>query len=513
MTARECTRPARPAPESAGLRRGARLLCLLALCATCTRAQRPGTPGETATCPGDAPVAGEARDAPPHPIAEAARNPSEDAATFATGDADDVADAPPPEQTAGLEIGLRLAARRAGTMALHPLVDGTVLIAAGPEVVVAAKDGPLVREPRFLVGLVDPGGVADSWQPAALGGRWPDEVYLVDASLFGAAEAPPLVYRLRPTAWEQLPNEDDPVCWEYAGFAPWVDETLLARRRWRPLHPACCDEEPDRAAELEALRRTPRTFEVIAGRTEQPPPQLGDWKLDAFDAAPSGEVVATSGETILCWKDGQPQPTVHPAPALAPDDLEPHGRGLGVRVVGARAWVFGGRTFSTDDVITGRGYLAACDGEGWRRVTIPFDGEIYNLWESTQGTVWVATTAGLWRARPEADALRWERIAVPVIRFPFARWEAFNPGWGGPVAVRSADDGTDEGVWMPRVQDVVAFADDDVWVLVRQDQHVGDHWTIHAVLHNRDHGSPLTLPNIYALWGQVRSANGLSVEY
>ncbi len=513
MTARENRRASRPATGSGRLRRAARLLLLLAFCSTCTRGARHGTRGETATAAVDASVAAPARDVPPSSAAEVEEEEVEDAATFATGDADEASDAPPPDQTAGLEIGLRLAARRAGTMALHPLVDGTVLLAAGPEVVVAAKDGPLAREPRFLVGLVDPGGVVDSWQPSALGGRWPDEVYLVDASLFGALEAPPLVYRLRPTAWEQLPNEDDPVCWDFAGFAPWVDGTLLARRRWRPLHPACCDEEPDREAEREALRRTPRTFEVIAGRTEQPPPQLGDWKLDAFDAAPSGEVVATSGETILCWKAGQPQPTVHPAPDLDPDDLELHGRGLGVRVVGARAWVFGGRTFSTDEVLTGRGYLAAYDGAGWRRVAVPFAGEIHKLWESAQGTVWVATTAGLWRARPEADVLRWERIAVPVIRFPVAPWKAFNAGWGGPVAVRPADDGTDEGVWMPRVEDVVAFADDDVWVLVRQDQHVGDHWTIHAVLHNRDHGSPLQLPDIYALWGQVRTANGLPVEY
>ena len=466
------------------------------------------------TSDGAAPVAAAPRDVPPSPAGEAGEEVADDAVTSPTGELGEEPDAPPPERTEGLEIGLRLAARRAGTMALHPLVDGTLLLAAGAEVVVAARDGPLVREPRFLAGLVDPGGIADSWQPAVLGGRWPDEVYLVDASRFGAAEAPPLVYRLRPTAWEPLANVDDLVCWEYLGFAPWVDGTLLTRRRWRPVHPACCDEEPDRETELEAARRTPRTFEVVAGHTEQPPPQLSDWKLDAFDAAPSGEVVATSGETLLVWEPGRQQPTVQPAPALEPGDLERYGPGLGVRVVSARrAWVFGGRSFRTDEVLTGRGYLAGYDGEGWRREAVPFDGEIFNLWESAEGTVWVATTAGLWRGRPAADELRWERIALPVIRFPFAHWEAFNPGWGGPLAVQPAGDGSDEGVWLPWVEDVVAFADDDVWVLVRQDQHVGDHWTIHAVLHGRDHGPPLTLPNIYALWGQVRAANGLPVEY
>lgn len=202
--------------------------------------------------------------------------------------------------------GLHVIARAGTRFQLHPLVDGTLLVSVGPWVMRLDEQGELVPDPTMLRGIasirpwIGPGDDAftgiEAWGPVALGGRWPDAVYLsLDlVSGFRSEGGRPAVYRYSPSGWVPLDARAKHYSYYPVDLHAWIDGSILAQRAYQPRYPGedrwqGDDDGPtaSQSAAVERAIRAAKKLVVIRGTPKAP--EL-DTPVLRFDSRPSGEI-------------------------------------------------------------------------------------------------------------------------------------------------------------------------------------------------------------------------------
>ncbi len=358
----------------------------------------------------------------------------------------------------------------------------SLFVTANAEPIRIPDEGPLVREPRLVAGIDDPGqmGMLD-WRTTALGGRWPDGLHMTVESDGERWSARPGVYRFDGNAWRRIANMKDGLAWMYTGFAPWTDGATLALRGWVSADREGEDEgewdEADAAAfERKLQRAAPRGFEVIGGRGKGP--QFGALAVSAFASLPTGDVVAIAGAESLHWAPGAATPKTH-----AIDGAVPSGPELQMN--------------AADDVwMADSGGLRRFDGKAWTQVDTPRGTNVNGIATTADGRTWLVHGDRYEYSADENDLYvregegEWREVALPQIEFPSDARPRFD--YYGTHDLEPAD-ATQVGAKQPLVAMDVRAHRGELWIVARGPSlanYEGHRW---ALLHTKDRGTVLEL--------------------
>ena len=348
-------------------------------------------------------------------------------------------------------------------LGLHPLLDGTLMISAGPRLLRVDPAGTIDDGPALLAGIELPfpdahkhGALAlieilnerGGWTALQVGGTWPGATFL---TLEAGRQRPDDVYRWASDRWARTQPGRAALSMHPRTIRAWKDRSLLA---WRELYApaldldAQCSSCPPELYETPAYKRAEREvlatkqLVVLAGPAKGPP--IAGQKIAAFEALPSGEVflaLADGGSLFVLPAAGGEAITLPP----------PAGTGV-VQLHGLLAR-------AADDVIgfgtrDGKAYLQRYDGATITAIDVPAcEPGLASL--SIAGTTWWATCAdppprsydelnsqrgpsSLWR---RDGAAAWQQVAladgiaarVVVARGPEDVWLAAHGDQGGTV--------------------------------------------------------------------------------
>jgi len=382
--------------------------------------------------------------------------------------------------------GLHVIARSDTSLQLHPLIDGTLLVSAGPLVLRVDARGELVHDLSMLTGLetIRPGmGAEDdafegvmAWGPVALGGRWPDAVYLsLDVeSGFRSEGGRPVVYRHNGNGWAKLGTRSTHYEHYPAELHPWIEGSILTRREYMPYFKGQEQWEGDeggatarQVAVVQKAIADAKKLVVIRGTPKAPDVAT---TVVAFDSRESGEIFAVTGET--------PPTLVRLDAAGARHTVALPGTDLEVRGVTSdgtdRAWVFG----TTQPGDKEQPWLVRVEGE---RATV------------VEGPP--CSAKGLASFVVLESGAQWascgERPDAPLIYAEHELWQrSANGAWTRPRLPPAVES--------PR--QVVALGDDDVWV-VASDEHGA------VLLHSRPRAKLLELPSLATIGRQMLEWN------
>ncbi len=386
-----------------------------------------------------------------------------------------VAPAPAPAAAVAATIAFHPVVTSGEWLGLHPLLDGSLMISAGPRLLRVDPAGTIDEGPALLAGIELPlrdAGPPEldmqmdvinhhgGWTALQVGGTWPGATFL---TLVTGSYPPGDVYRWAGDRWAlQKPGRGRVLTWPHTVRA-WRDRSLLA---WREVFvPALdlsgqCSDCPQELYETPAFKQGERDqagarqLAVIAGPAKAPP--LAGKEIAAFDALPGGEVFVAlaTGSLLVLPAAGEPITVALDAAQLegllarAADDV----LGFGTRDEKAYLMRYDGKTVTalavpacepglTSLAITGSTWWTTCASPR------PYNYDILN----TQ-----AQAGSLWRREGEGA---WERVALP-----------------DGLAARQ----------------VVARGPDDVWVAA-----YGEHGG--TVLHTREHGRVIALGDMRAI--------------
>lgn len=319
-------------------------------------------------------------------------------------------------------------------LGLHPLLDGSLMISAGPRLLRIDPTGAIDDGPALLAGielpfpdgrewgvegLIEMINESGGWTALQVGGTWPGATFL---TLEVGRQRPDHVYRWAGDRWARTKPGRAPVLTHPLAIRAWKDHSLLA---WRELYApaldldAQCSSCPKEMYETPAYKRAEREMlatkqlVVLAGPAQGPP--LAGHKISAFDALPGGEVfLALNGGGSLLVLPAAGGESVTLAPPAGPGIVLLHG-------LVARA---------ADDVIgfgsrDGKAYLQRYDGAQITAIEAPAcEPGLASL--SIADATWWATcantvprsydeinrqhgTSSLWR---RDDAGAWQQVAL-----------------------------------------------------------------------------------------------------
>lgn len=380
---------------------------------------------------------------------------------------------------------LHVIARSGTEMGVHPLVDGSLLASAGPLVLRVDERGELVHDPAMLRGLksirasISPDGTdfegVHAWGPVALGGRWPDAVYLsLDVvSGFRGEGGVPAVHRWDGQAWVTIGTRSRHYDWYPAEVHPWIEGSLLARRvfqEWYPGQEEWDESQGPTKQQVAAAHRAiaqAKPIVVIRGAPKAPATAA---TAVAFTSRPTGEVFVVTGD--------EPASLVRIDAAGASHTVALPGDGFAHGVIADgpdRAWVFG---VAGDE--PKQPWLVRIEGDGATQAEAPGCQEI-----------------GMSSLAVLDDGTQWATCGDPP-RELHAIWPERYSLWQRAPGEAWTQKSLPTGVDRPRT--VVARAADDVWVSAR-DQDGG------VVLHSRPRSKVLELPGLDGLGRQVLEWN------
>ncbi|MEM6995628.1 MAG: hypothetical protein AAF721_34270 [Myxococcota bacterium] len=439
------------------LRRSTLVVALVGAC-TSTEGGSPGVPppapeqapAASETPPAKAPVPEGPESAPEPPPVEPDDQPEPPAAGFHI--AVDTAETDVNEGAAG--------------MRLFETTDGSLFVTAGPQVMRVADDGAVERKRTWMGGITPIAGpelesihhMYYAWNAKFLGGRWPDALFLATDHISGfrGPGDPIVVHRWRGERWQPVDTMGKDLSWWVVGAAPWLDDKVLGLRAYAPGYAFYYDEDETAEVPKAMVRRGDAAVDkakrlVVLRGKGQAPKALATEKITRFDAIGSGEIVAKiAGAGMLHYDPATEAVKPHALPTF---EGELHGVDL---VDATHAWAWGGTNESP--------YLAAFDGAAWTSQPTPEVSKAIIAFDiSPGGTQWA--TAGmapddyfsdekplLW-SKPKGKP--WQKVELP------------------PDA---------------KVYDVIARADDDVWL-------AGD-----RVYRSQRPKSPITIPTIDTMW-------------
>lgn len=242
----------------------------------------------------------------------------------------------------------QLVARSELRFQLHA-IDGATFVSSGPMLGRLTAAGQVDRDPALSRGIATFAGSdayamvgTERWEVLTLGGRWPEETFLVTHAALGAADAlalAPWVHRWDGTSWQQRTLGRRGQKWIPERVRTWKDGNMLALRR-----------------SVRGERIPGREIVVVRGPAQAP--EFGRRTVTAFDARASGEIYAVSDERwmVVEYRDG----TISEQPL-------PHAEGghaeLDVAAAEPGIVVFGGIRESDERT---RPYLATQRANGWK---------------------------------------------------------------------------------------------------------------------------------------------------
>jgi len=364
-------------------------------------------------------------------------------------------------------------------LGLHPLLDGSLMLSAGPKILRVDPAGVLHDEPALLAGIELPwpegaehGAEAmletinekGGWPALQIGGTWPGATFLTLLTP-NDHEDPADVYRWAGTRWKQVraPTGD------YVAFPrvirAWRQASLLA---WREIFvpaldtDAFCSDCPDEFFETPQYKAAGRTLAgakqlvVLAGPARGP--AVMGAAITAFDALPTGEVFLAAEDSIL---------VIAPSGEQSKFAVPPELRG---RIDGLVAW-------APDDVV---GFGAAGDAP----YLVRFDGSSLTPLPHPPCTIGLASLS-------IAGETWWTSCANPP---PRSYNEINEQGYDGSLWRREG-----AGPWQPvalpnalPARVVHARGPDDVWVSA-----YGENGG--TVLHTKQHGDVIALGDMLAI--------------
>jgi len=374
-----------------------------------------------------------------------------------------------------------------GRSALHlfETTDGTLFVTANAQPIRVTEGGPLVREPRFLDGIADPGQLAMvDWHASMLGGRWPDRMHMVVEADGDRWSARPAVYRFTGNAWSRIANVEGILMWSYRDITPWTDGTMLTLRSHRATH---AEEEGDDWSEAQRqkmeralAKAAPREFETLGGSAPNVP-SFGEHNVRAFASLPSGDAVTIGDRSMLWWGGDQRKPS---KVLLAREPVDEP------RLVMRSAndiWMYDGAG------------LQHFDGTAWSEVETPKDTAVASFAIGTDGKAWlVHGQAYRWSADDNVlfereDGGAWTQVELPALEFP-GDAEPQIDYWGDAHDAEPIDRAALEEKH-PLVPIQVVARKDGLWLVARGPEagDMGDfRW---ALLHTRDRGAALEVPD------------------
>lgn len=335
-------------------------------------------------------------------------------------------------------------------LGLHPLLDGSLMISAGPKLIRIDRAGNVLNDPSLLAGIELPypkgrefgvEGQMDlinnrgGWTPSMVGGTWPGATFMTIGT---GGYRPAAVYRWANDRWAPQKAARGRVTGEPHTVRAWKDSSLLA---WRELYvPALdlddkCSQCPDEMYETPEYKQGERDLAaakqlvVLAGPAKGPP--LSGEQITAFDALPSGEVFLAlkDGSLLVLPAEGEPisvaaptgegTPELHGLVARAADDV----LGFGARDNKAFLVRYDGKTLSSVDAPAcepGLASLSVAGATWWATCahTIPRSYEELNT-QTRTGSLWRREGAGAWEKVALRDGFE---ARVVVARAPDDVW-------------------------------------------------------------------------------------------
>ncbi len=294
---------------------------------------RAAAPASTATSPGS------------EPPKEADASPEAGASAPVTSGPAQTKEATPPV--------FHVIAKTEADFRLHRLVDGGIVVSTGPFVMRVDDQGELIVDFSLLRGIAPVRrapmsdassykGVED-WSPIAVGGRWPDAVFMSLEAVRGSRGqgGQSVTYRLTPKGWVAVNTRGSKYEHHFTAFSPWSNGAILARRGYEHWYPGQDQweegEGPTAAQETAATVAIAKAKKLVVVRGAAKAPEIGT-SLSAFASLPSGEIVAATGgskpRAVLVAADGVKQTIELPG-------THPHIEGVAIE--GPRhAWIYGG---------------------------------------------------------------------------------------------------------------------------------------------------------------------------
>lgn len=408
---------------------------------------------------------------------------------------------------------LHVVATRNGDLHVYDL-GGELFVGGAGALARPAADGALARVDA-LHGLVDPGYMMlASWTLEALGGRWPDPVWMQTQTHYQRSSAPSHMYYRKGDRWQRKATAVGPLHWFYTLFAPLQGDKFVALRMHAPDQQALekygGEELPaavQRKLDAAVAQNPPRLDLLAAGAA----PVAAPMRL-AAGGLPIALASAPTGELYVLLKfskgDGEAATSTYAvqrfAPGAADGVVEPMAGLVDAPVaLAARAH---------DDVLVGgSGSLARFDGRAWTKVPGP-KGRVLALSLGEPGVQWAITSNPGYDGEgviPETELVRqtgagrWTRMTLTAAHEAIAggsrwnydpgvdEWKEVQPGPGEPQFVAP--------------QQVVARGRDDVWVAGPvEGLHSADGtWLRHVVLHSRKPARVLEFPDDATLRGEL----------
>lgn len=407
---------------------------------------------------------------------------------------------------------LHVVATRNGDLRVYDL-GGEVFVGGAGALARPAADGSLARVDA-LHGLVDPGYMMlASWSLEALGGRWPDPVWMQTQTHFQRSSAPSHMYYRKGDRWQRKATAVGPLHWFYAMFAPLPGGQFVALRMHAPDQAALekygSEEIPaavQRKLDAAAAQNPPRLDLLAAGAAPVAAPmRLAPGGLPlALASAPTGELFVL--QQFREDSDDGPVFTYAVqrfAPGAADGVVDPLADLVdGPLALAARAH---------DDVLVGgSGSLARFDGRAWTRVPGP-KGRIVALSLGEPGVQWAIAS------NPDYDGEGPAPETVLLRQTGAGRWTSMTlttaPGtvagkrWVYDVGVddwKEVEPGAGEAEFVAP-QRLVVRGPGDVWVAgpVGELGSADGTWHRHVVLHSRKPARVLEFPDDATLRGEL----------
>ncbi|MBZ5711649.1 hypothetical protein [Nannocystis pusilla] len=363
---------------------------------------------------------------------------------------------------------LQLAAVTDTWVNLTVLADGMIAV-HGPGVLALAPAGfgQLETKPAWL----------REWPqwPGAMGGRWPDDVFVTAQWALTRTGVEFAVWRWRNRAWAKWRIPGAPLRFDfYSDYAVGHDGAILGLRGFAG---PGIGEDPDVLRAMQARDPDLRTtIDVLAGGGPPPwpplPPGREGLQLAAF--ADGTMVVLRRESSLQRWSPGAGEWADLPAlPGHAPGV---NGGESAVMVGRDPARLYVHRCVEKD-----RPVLERLTAGAWRPVALPPGGCVRSLAEAPDGTLWLVNDRGLYRRAPGSDSAPWEEVPLAPVDAP-----------GKPVATLDGSPLPPQGPEPVRARQVVALDRGEVWVVAELGSGDGGS-SREVVLTNRTVLAPLVL--------------------
>jgi hypothetical protein len=390
---------------------------------------------------------------------------------------DETPPAPPvvaPAVTPPTRLALHLVAHRDDALLLHHFADQLMLVGAAAFARIEA-DGQITRldeHPGDDLPVSMLGGIDLVWHTWALGGRWPDEAWLV-VSRFAQVAFVPTVHRYERRGWTRRPAVHGPLYWYYRDIITWPEGQVLGLKVYEPdpwivawrYELGTGDDDPAHPDPAPLLAHTRPRFELLGPRPRPAWPRIAaQLEVVTAAAAPDGALflLAYRGKRSDGVAVVQRWDPARPAERAGVVDILPGRANVELlRVDAAGIAHVGGAQKSVTSP-----YLARFDGTTWTEIPAPEGRRLHDLARAPDGVLWAITDqesadeyerdeppgALARQGSPEAE---WEPIELAGVAVPAM------PGW------EYSDDV--EPVLASRHDTQVAMAVDPRQVVVRAD--------------------------------------------